>query len=180
MHSEAIWVAFRIPNGSIPNVPAGPNGPGCFSNPFSIRAAASKDLDDSNTLESEEFGVSNLALAVPGGFTDVMDIRLGLAGGAVQGRVLKLSSVDPFVVVPLPGASVDLDPDAGDDQSTMTDNSGNYSFPDVPQGEYDIEAEFSGELPVPLRSLDAAARMLKGLLKQPGPFGPAGTLGMLN
>jgi len=100
-------------------------------------------------LQSEEFGVSKLALAVSGGLTDVMDIRLGLEGGAVQGRVLKLSSVDPFVVTPLPGAEVDLFPDAGDNQSATTDNSGNYSFPDVPQGLYDLNAEFSGELPVP-------------------------------
>ena len=136
---------------SIPNVPAGPNGPRCFSDPFTIRASASKDLSvpPNGALESEEFGVSKLASAVPGGPTDVMDIRLGLEGGAVQGRMLKLSSVVPFVVTPLPGAFIDLFPSAGGRLSDTTDNSGNYSFPDVPQGTYGLDAEFSGELPLP-------------------------------
>ena len=57
----------------------------CFANPFSLRASAFEDLSSDGTPQSAEFGVSKLALAVPGGSTDVMTILLGLEGGAVQG-----------------------------------------------------------------------------------------------
>ena len=120
---------------SIPNVPAGPNGRFCFTNPFSIRASASQGAN---------LGVSKFTPAVPGGTTDVGDIKFGIAG-TVQGQVLKLTSVNPFVVTPLPGAEIDVDTASGD----VTDANGRYSVFDVPSGGYNVDVFFAGFVPEP-------------------------------
>lgn len=125
---------------SIPNVPAGPNGPNCFSNPFSLRAAANDGAD---------VGVSASVLGVPGGSTDVGNIKFGLSG-TVQGQAVKLSSVDPFVVTPLPGADVDLSP-FGNLPKILdtTDANGNFHLPDVPVAPYILNVAFAGNLTTP-------------------------------
>ena len=64
----------------IPNVPAGPNGNRCVTNPFNLSVAASKDIDDSGTLTFNEFGASASTPALPGGITDLGDIKLGITG----------------------------------------------------------------------------------------------------
>ena len=135
---------------SIPNVPAGPNGTRCFSNPFTIRASASKDLDDNGTLSSNEFGASSLTPAVPGELTDVGDIKLALSG-MVRGVVRKLSSIDPFIVISLPNTNISVNPQAAGapTQNTTTDGSGNYTVNDLPAGGYTVTADFEGILPLP-------------------------------
>ena len=124
---------------SIPNVPAGPNGTRCFVNPFSIRASASKGAD---------LGVSQFTPAVSGGLTDVRDIKFGISG-VVQGQVIKLTSVDPFVVTPLAGTDISVDSLPSPGCCAVTDVTGRYSVFDVPSGPYFVEAFFAGLLPEP-------------------------------
>ncbi len=101
----------------IPNVPAGPNGTRCFVNPFSIRASASKGAD---------LGVSKFTPAVSGGITDVGDIKFGISG-VVQGQVIKLTSVVPFVVTPLEGAEMSVDTVPSPGCCPVADFTGRYS-----------------------------------------------------
>ena len=123
----------------IPNVPAGPNGTRCFVNPFSIRASASKGAD---------LRVSKFTPAVSGSITDVGDIKFGISG-VVQGQVIKLTSVVPFVVTPLEGAEMSVDTVPFPGCCPVADFTGRYSVFDVPSGGYTVEAFFVGFLPEP-------------------------------
>ncbi|NNC89559.1 MAG: carboxypeptidase regulatory-like domain-containing protein, partial [Akkermansiaceae bacterium] len=119
---------------TIPNVNAGPNGPRCFTNPFSIRAGATANIDADPELEA---GVSPFATAVSGGTTDVGCIVLG-TNSTVEGKALKLTCRDPFTVEPIAGLNIRLNPRFGLDFNTTTDAFGCYSFTDVPNGTYSI------------------------------------------
>ena len=124
---------------SIPNVPAGPNGSGCFANPFSLRASAIRGGDS---------GVSGITPSVPGGSTDLGTIHFGISG-TVQGRAKKLVSVSPFKVNGLPKARVRVDPVAFPECCTSTDGAGNYNVQPVPPGDYFVDASFFGEVTEP-------------------------------
>lgn len=135
---------------SFVNVPAGPNGPNCNSNPFNIAASASKDLDLSGTLTFDELGGSGAIPAVPAGVTDMGIIKLGLTG-VVQGEVRKLNSIDPFISIPLPGTDMLLDPFGFDapDILGQTTAAGAYRLENVPTGGFNLFANFDGPLPLP-------------------------------
>lgn len=136
-----------------PNVPAGPNGPFCFINPFNLSATASKDLDGNGVLNFTEIGASMTVPAVPGGITDVGDIKLGQSG-TVRGSVMKLNSIDPFLPIPLPEPTMELFFNAQFPplQSQIGSAAGDYQFNDVPVGGFNsvrIDATFDGVLPLP-------------------------------
>lgn len=120
-------------NFSILNVPAGPNGVRCTTNPFSIRVSA---------FTAGLSGVSAFTPAVPGGVTDVGDICVG-GEGTVQGRLQMLLSISPFDFIPLPGVTVQLNCVGADPgtpaMTTTTGANGNYFFPGVPTGAYTVE-----------------------------------------
>lgn len=135
---------------SIVNVPAGPNGPRCLTNPFQLSAYASKDINAPfGQITFDEVGASAPVSAVPGGITNVGTIKLGITG-TVQGSVMKLNSIDPFLPIPLPGAQMTLDPlGAVPDIPGQTDLLGNFRILDVPTGSFDLTADFDGLLPLP-------------------------------
>lgn len=123
------------------NVPAGPNGPRCTSDPFNIRASAGKDSDvPPNGLQSDEVGLSGIVAGVPGGITDVGVIFLGEPGGAINGAVTRLVSLEPFLIEQVEGVSINLSPSIGGFQSATTNADGLYNFPDVAVGNYFISA----------------------------------------
>lgn len=143
---------FTNANGqySFVNVPAGPNGPLCNTNPFSIAATASKDLDSSGFITFDELGGSGAIPSVPGGITDMGIIKLGLTG-IVQGSVLKLNSIDPFVTIPLSATEMLLNPVAQGAPNIMGQSNitGAYRLENVPTGGFVVSAEFDGVLPLP-------------------------------
>ncbi len=119
---------------SIPNVPAGPNGPNCTSNPFSLRASAANGVD---------FGASSFVPAVPGGLTNVGTIKFGVSG-TVQGKVYKLLSVNPFIPAPIPGTQITVDSLPSPAGDTVTDVNGGYNVSNVPVGGYNVSAFYEG------------------------------------
>ena len=139
-----------MPNGtfSIPNVPAGPNGIRCTSNPFLLSAAASKDLDTNGQLSFGEIGGSGSIPAVSGGITDLGIIKLGLTG-VVQGEVMKLSRIEPWLTIPLPFTQMTLNPVDGPDIVGETDDFGNFRLENIPLVQFRLHAEFDGVLPLP-------------------------------
>lgn len=137
---------------SIGNVPAGPNGRNCFTRPFDLRASAFADVSGNGSIEGDEAGVSKLTAAVPGAATDVGDIKLG-PNGTIQGRVLKLSRLDPRLEMPLVGANDERAEIFLNTPSffadTLTDPGGNYNFQQVPAGPFSLSMNFFGDVPLP-------------------------------
>ena len=131
---------------SIPNIPAGPNGPNCMANAFGVRVTGVKDLNSNGIINGADTSTSDLIPAVSGGITDVGDIILGQTG-VVQGRLLKLFSLDPFIVKPLGdgidgvvGAEAQLSAGTFTPPAQPTNPVGFYHFSEVPVSTFNVQA----------------------------------------
>ncbi len=168
-------------------VPAGPNGFLCNIRPFSITASAHMEMNGIPGIQGEEIGISKTVLAVPGGITDVGVIKKGIFG-TVKGRALKLSSISPFVTLPIyETEEADPDPDTahgadidlfipGSSTFTQTGPDGSYGFSDVPLtpgNGVDLQLFFNGKLETPTVP---PTFVEKNFFVDPcGPFGPVGS-----
>jgi hypothetical protein len=129
------------------NIPAGPNGPFCLTNPFSYQVRAFKDLNGNGALDPGEVNVSAQTDAVPGGVTNVGDIDICATTGAFPGDLVEMSVAEgtinndptPFVFVslhytaPIPGGfenSLDLLLEFDLDEDPLTGQSSFIFSPD--------------------------------------------------
>ena len=115
------------------NVPAGPNGPACLSNPFTQQVTASQGGD---------VGISAPVVSVPGGITDVGDVDIcagrggtgevgdmllvGIFEGAISGDPTERVFVEIDYAAPIPGgfsSSLDLTIEFDLDQDSSTGDS---------------------------------------------------------
>jgi len=131
----------------IPNVPAGPNGPRCFTGSFPIQVTAV-----GTSLGSEKIGRSSLFFARPGEITDVGTILLLNDTGTVSGTVKKLSRLSPLRIDRLPGTNLNLQfgPSGfGSNFSAITNNAGSYRFTIGQGDQFQLDADFNGEVTLP-------------------------------
>src|SRR5678816_225047 len=84
-------------------------------------------------------------------------LTLGLQNpqaGVLEGVVTRANSARP-----VEGARVAIWSEAGSDFETRTDANGQYLFPDVPAGTYNIEVQADGFVPLPNPSSNARIRL---------------------
>jgi len=130
----------------IPNVPAGPNGPRCFTHSFNVQVTAIGHVDGMLRI-----GRSFLRPALPGQPTAIGTILLLNDVGTVTGTVKKLSRLSPLLIDPLPGTNLDLfsGPGFNSSASTTTDNTGTYRLNLAQGDQFELDASFDGQVTLP-------------------------------